>query len=46
VTGRIEKGVELFKAGYAPFIMVMMNKAIELGVPSPAIIPELRSQST
>jgi uncharacterized SAM-binding protein YcdF (DUF218 family) len=61
-SGRIEKGVELFKDGYASYIMVsdggsrnhpsteqadkMIKKAIELGVPKNAIIPEIRSQST
>ncbi|MEI4768784.1 YdcF family protein [Psychrobacillus sp. FJAT-51614] len=51
--GRLEKGVQLYKEGYAPYLMLsngsvqqLYERALELGVPNEAIIMEVKSDST
>ncbi|WP_339319214.1 YdcF family protein [Paenibacillus sp. FSL R10-2734] len=56
--GRVEKGVELYKAGYAPYIILsnakestsssgdMLQTALNLGIPQDAIYTENAAEST
>lgn len=51
--GRLEKGVELFKEGFAPYLLLsngsvdqLYQRALQLGVPADSIILENQSTST
>jgi uncharacterized SAM-binding protein YcdF (DUF218 family) len=56
--GRVEKGAELYKAGYAPYLLLsnskelisssgdMLQTALDLGIPREVIITENKAQST
>lgn len=51
--GRLEKGVQLYKEGYAPYILLtngsvenLYKRALKLGVPNDFILMEVKSDST
>lgn len=51
--GRLEKGVQLYKEGYAPYLLLsngsvenLYKRALELGVPNDSILMEIKSDST
>lgn len=51
--GRLEKGVQLYKEGYAPYLLLsngsvenLYKRALEFGIPNDSILMEIKSDST